>query len=78
MTHLGHGPTPQVHSLGTSCGQAARQPVDLRIPVQRRLPLATGRPALGIESVGQLAVVNAKFHTGIPPTTDQYEVVVDD
>jgi hypothetical protein len=52
--------------------------VDLRIPVQRRLPLATGRPALGIESVGQLAVVNAKFHTGIPPTTDQYEVVVDD
>jgi hypothetical protein len=52
--------------------------VDPRIPVQRRLPLATGHPALGIEPVGQLAVVNAQFDTGIPPTADQYEVVVGD
>ena len=65
-------------SLRTSCAQAAGQPVDPRIPVQRRLPLVTGRPALGIEPVGQLAVVNAQFDTGIPPTTDQYEVVFGD
>jgi hypothetical protein len=31
-----------------------------------------------MEPVGQLAVVNAKFDTGIPPTANQYEVVVDD
>ena len=78
VTHLGHGPPPQDLSLGTGCAQASGQPVNLRIPVQRRLPLATGRPTLGIEPVGQLAVVDAKFDTGIPPTADQYEAVVGD
>jgi hypothetical protein len=28
--------------------------------------------------VSRLAVVNAKFDTGIPPTADQYEVVLAD
>ncbi len=35
-------------------------------------------PTTAIRHDGQLAVVNAKFDTGIPPTADQYEVVVVD
>ncbi|MGY1689356.1 SMP-30/gluconolactonase/LRE family protein [Geodermatophilus sp. SYSU D01105] len=35
-------------------------------------------PATAIRSDGVLAVVNAKFDTGIPPTADQYEVVLVD
>jgi hypothetical protein len=65
-------------SLGTGCAQAPGQPVDLRIPVQRGLTPCHRAPCARIEPVGQLAVVNAKFDTGIPPTADQYEVVVDD
>ncbi len=75
---MGHGPPAQDLSLEMSCGQAAGQPVNLRIPAQCPLPLATGRPVLGMEPVGRLAVVNAQFDTGIPPTADQYEVVIGD
>ncbi len=35
-------------------------------------------PSTAIRYRGQLAVVNAKFDTGIPPTADQYEVVLVD
>ncbi|MGY1670267.1 hypothetical protein [Geodermatophilus sp. SYSU D00710] len=35
-------------------------------------------PATAIRHDGRLAVVNAKFDTGIPPTADQYEVVLVD
>jgi hypothetical protein len=35
-------------------------------------------PATAIRSDGVLAVVNAKFDTGIPPTADTYEVVLVD
>jgi hypothetical protein len=35
-------------------------------------------PTTAIRHDGQLAVVNAKFDTGIPPTADQYEVVLVD
>ncbi|MGY1638447.1 SMP-30/gluconolactonase/LRE family protein [Geodermatophilus sp. SYSU D00742] len=35
-------------------------------------------PATAIRYEGELAVVNAKFDTGIPPTADQYEVVLVD
>ena len=35
-------------------------------------------PSTAIRSDGQLAVVNAKFDTGFPPTADQYEVVIVD
>jgi len=35
-------------------------------------------PTTAIRHDGQLAVVNGKFDTGIPPTADQYEVVVVD
>ncbi|SFU05946.1 hypothetical protein SAMN05660657_05223 [Geodermatophilus amargosae] len=35
-------------------------------------------PTTAIRHDGELAVVNAKFDTGIPPTADQYEVVVVD
>jgi hypothetical protein len=35
-------------------------------------------PATAIRYDGRLAVVNAKFDTGIPPTADQYEVVLVD
>jgi hypothetical protein len=35
-------------------------------------------PSTAIWHDGGLAVVNAKFDTGIPPTADQYEVVLVD
>jgi hypothetical protein len=35
-------------------------------------------PTTAIRFDGGLAVVNAKFDTGIPPTADQYEVVLVD
>jgi hypothetical protein len=35
-------------------------------------------PSTAIRYDGRLAVVNAKFDTGVPPTADQYEVVVVD
>ena len=35
-------------------------------------------PATAIRHDGRLAVVNAKFDTGIPPTAEQYEVVLVD
>ncbi|MEX5717757.1 hypothetical protein [Geodermatophilus maliterrae] len=35
-------------------------------------------PTTAIRHDGQLAVVNAKFDTGLPPTADQYEVVLVD
>ena len=33
-------------------------------------------PATAARFGGRLAVVNAKFDTGIPPTADQYEIVL--
>jgi hypothetical protein len=35
-------------------------------------------PSTAIRFDGRLAVVNAKFDTGLPPTADQYEVVLVD
>jgi hypothetical protein len=35
-------------------------------------------PTTAARSGSRLAVVNAKFDTGIPPTADQYEVIVVD
>ena len=35
-------------------------------------------PATGALHGSRLAVVNAKFDTGVPPTADQYEVVIVD
>ena len=35
-------------------------------------------PSTAIRFDGHLAVVNAKFDTGFPPTADQYEVVIVD
>ena len=40
--------------------------------VERRLPPAAARHG------DKLALVNAKFDTGLPPTADTYEVVVVD
>jgi hypothetical protein len=45
-----------------------RQAVGMAVHVQ--IPTTAARFG------GRLAVVNAKFDTGIPPTADQYEVVV--
>ena len=39
---------------------------------------AFGTPTTAIRFDGHLAVVNAHFETGLPPTADQYEVVLVD
>jgi hypothetical protein len=44
----------QVQSEATQGAQASGQPVDLQVAVQRLLPAAAGRLALGIEAVGQV------------------------
>jgi hypothetical protein len=35
-------------------------------------------PATAVRHGGELAVVNAKFDTGVPPTADTFEVVIVD
>jgi hypothetical protein len=47
-------PEAQVQAEAPQQAQASAQPVDLHIPVHRRLAYAAGRPALGIEAVGQV------------------------
>ena len=44
----------QVQAEAAQDAQAGGQPVDLQVPVHRRLADAAGRPALGVEAVGQL------------------------
>jgi hypothetical protein len=47
-------------------------PLARSLPNQRAVPDPGHRGPLG----SLLAVVNAKFDTGIPPTADQYEIVL--
>ena len=47
-------PEAQVQAEAAQGAQAGGQPVDLQVPVQRLLPDAAGRLALGVEAVGQL------------------------
>ena len=49
-----HVPEAQVQTEATQGAQASGQPVDLHVPVHRRLAHAAGRLALGIEAIGQL------------------------
>ena len=44
----------QVQTEATQGAQASGQPVDLHVPVHRLLADAAGRPALGVEAVGQV------------------------
>ena len=47
-------PEAQVQAEAAQGAQAGGQPVDLQVPVQRLLADAAGRPALGVEAVGQV------------------------
>ncbi len=48
-----HVPQAQVQAEPAQGAQPSGQPVDLQVPVHRRLADAAGRPPLGIEAVGQ-------------------------
>jgi len=47
-------PEAQVQTEAAQGAQASGQPVDLHVPVHRRLAYAAGRRALGIEAAGQV------------------------
>ena len=49
-----HASEAQVQAEAAQDAQASGQPVDLHVPVHRRLADAAGRLALGIEAVGQV------------------------
>jgi len=49
-----HASEAQVQAEAAQDAQASGQPVDLHVPVHRRLADAAGRPALGLEAVGQI------------------------
>ena len=49
-----HVPEAQVQTEAPQGAQASGQPVDLQVPVHRLLAHAAGRPALGVEAVGQV------------------------
>ena len=49
-----HAPEAQVQAEAAQRAQPGGQPVDLLVPVHRLLALAAGRPALGVEAVGQV------------------------
>ncbi|MBB3086949.1 hypothetical protein [Geodermatophilus sabuli] len=67
-----------------------RNPENLVVEVELSRDLTSGEvreeitsqrfqsPATAIRYDGELAVVNAKFDTGVPPTADEYEVVLVD
>jgi hypothetical protein len=49
-----HVAEAQVQAEATQGAQAGGQPVDLQVPVHRLLAGAAGRPAFGVESLGQV------------------------
>ena len=48
-----HAPQAQIQAEAAQDTQPGGQPVDLHVPVHRRLPDPAGRPALGLETLRQ-------------------------